>query len=33
MVPFDIRHKISNPYTSKYAFYEALKFNDYDIKA
>ena len=27
-VPFEISHKILNPYTAKYAFYEVLKFDD-----
>ena len=27
-VPFEISHKILNPYTAKYAFYEVLKIDD-----
>ena len=26
MLPFEISHKILNPYTAKYVFYEVLKF-------
>ena len=27
-VPFEISHKILNPYTAKYALYEVVKFDD-----
>ena len=30
-MPFEISHKILKPYTAKYAFYEVLKFQEYDI--
>ena len=30
-VPFEISHKILNPYTAKYAFYGVLNFTIYDI--
>ena len=30
-VPFEISHKIQNPYTAKYAFYEVLKISRFTI--
>ena len=28
-VPFEISHKILNPYTAKYAFYDVLKYDEW----